>query len=238
MTFQQTSERLEHQNSGSPGALASFASDVAGSLLSPSETLRDIGERRAVAPALILVLLIAVIASMAQATLLILEVLRVPGFYSPVPQMVTAPLAAFQLMSLMWNLVWIPVFWTLLAAMVYGVTWLLGGRGSFMSLWAATGFAMAPQLLVAPFSSATEMLGIIGGGSQFLGLLITIPLVMGAFVWTLALLVIAIRETMAVSTGRAIGSLATLFGVVMAFGLLIVCAFMLVVAAIIGAAAA
>jgi hypothetical protein len=233
MTFQQSSGEFQDQHSESQSAISQFAEDIAGSLFSPSERLREIGERAAVIPALLLVMLIVLIQMAGQAMVLMLQILQLPGFQTPGSQIFAAT-AAFQLTSMLWNLLWVPVLWTVLAGILYGVTRLMGGVGQFGSLWAASGFALAPQLLVAPFLSAGELLALVGAGAQFVGWLVVVPIFVAGFFWSLILYVIAIRETMSVSTGRAVGALAILFAVVVGIAVLLFCMFLLFIVGIIG----
>ncbi len=230
MTSEQALTRTnpDEPHGATESRLSQFAGDFAGALLSPSETLRDVGQRVAIIPAMMLVLLISSISVAGQVTALLLNILQAPGFESPLP----GPVLAMQLSGVLWNFVWAPVLWTIGAGLLYGATYLLGGRGRFVSLWAATGFALAPQLLVAPISAASELLGAIGGAWQLLGWLVVAPVTLGAFIWTGVLLVIATRETMNVSTGRAIGALAILLGGLILLGILLICVFALLIVAI------
>jgi hypothetical protein len=216
-------------------AIAQFAEDVAGALLSPSKTMRSLGEREAIIPAIMLVLLIAGISALGQFAVIMLNLGPLAALPGPVSGAVAGPLLATQLVSVLWNIVWAPVLWTIVAAMLYGVAYLLDGRGRFPALWAASGFALAPQLLVAPLGTANELLGWLGTGWQLLGLVVLLPVAIGAFFWTLGLFAIAVRETMALSTGRAVGSVAILIGGLFLIITMIICVFILVIAALVGA---
>lgn len=236
MTGEYTSTgRDNYQSASEPdSAIASFATDVAGVLVAPAETLRTIGDRRAVIPAMVLVLLVVGVTTAVQAAMLFTQLSPFTGASSPIPGL----LLGVQLTNLLWNLVWAPVIWTITSGMLFGIAWLLGGRGDFMSLWAASGFALLPQLLVAPILAGHELVGTVSGGLQLLSLLIVLPVSIGAFFWYLALLAIAIRETMAVTTGRAIGVIALFVAVVVMIGVLIACILFLITAAILGVAVA
>lgn len=200
-----------------------FSQDVAGTLLRPVDTLRDIGRREAIISALVLVVLFAGISVVAQAASLALSVVGAPGFDSPAMPFAAQPVAATQMAGILWSLVWAPVAWTLMAVALYVAAYFLGGRGKFASVWAATGFALTPQLLVAPLTAVNEVLGVLGAGWQLFGWILLLPVTIGAFIWSVVLSVIAVRETMGLSTGRAIGSVAILFAVILMIVVLIVC---------------
>ena len=238
MTFQQPTDQFADEQSEAGSAITQFAEDVAGSLMTPSQTLREVGERGAIVPAVLLVMLIVLVTMAGQMVVTLLELFQVPGFRSPVSPMIAGPTAAVQVTSMLWNLIWVPVFWTIIAGILYLIARALGGNGQFGSLWAATGFALTPQLLIAPFTSVSELMGVVGGAAQFFGWLVVFPLTVAGFIWTLVLYAIAIRETMALSTGQAIGTLAILLGVLLGFGILLICVFVVFIVGIIGAIAA
>jgi hypothetical protein len=223
---------------GSGSSLGRFAEDVAGALVSPSETLRDIGRREAIVPAIMLVLLIAAISAAGQFFVIMLNLSPMSAFPAPMAGIFTGPALGMQLVSVLWNMVWAPVLWTIVALLLYGAAYVLGGRGRFAALWAASGFALVPQLLVAPVATASELLGWLGAGWQLLGLLFVLPVTIGAFFWTLSLFAIAVRETMSLSTGRAVGSVALLIGGLLLIAALFICLFILIFAALFGALAA
>jgi hypothetical protein len=218
-------------------ALSQFAEDVAGSLVAPVETLRDIGRREAIIPALALVVLIVGISVAGQLAVMLLNVMGIGGVDLGIAGPAAGTMIAFQISGILWNIVWGPVLWTIVAAVLYGVTYLLGGRGRFLALWAASGFALTPQLLVAPIASANELLGWVGTGWQLLGMLVVIPITIGAFCWTVGLYVIAIRETMNVTTGRAFGAIGLLLGGLILLGILLACVFLIFGIALVAALA-
>jgi hypothetical protein len=233
MTFHQAEpERsVEHHdasNASESSAIWRFADNVAGSLVTPVRTLRDVAEREAVVPALMLVVLIVAVSSAGQAATILLGFGQFAGLYSPVLGAAAGTLVTLQLLGLAGNLIWVPVFWTILAAILYGVAYLLGGRGRFGGLWAASGFAFAPQLLLAPFTAVGDVLAPLGSGYQLLGWLVVLPVTIAMAIWTLILLAIAVRESMAISTGRAVGAIALLIGGVVGLAALIICALLFV----------
>jgi hypothetical protein len=219
-------------------ALEQFAEDVAGAVIAPTRTLRRIGERQAVVSAIMLILLIVAISAAAQIALLFFNIGPFFTFDSQIPGAAAGPMLAMQVTGILWNFVWAPVIWTLVAGMLYGIAYLLGGRGPFASLWAATGFALVPQLIVTPISTSSEFLSLLGSGWQLLGFLVVLPVTLAAFIWTLVLFAIAVRETMGLTTGRAAGSVAILIGGLLMLAILLVCVFVVLIALIIGALAA
>jgi hypothetical protein len=148
----------------------------------------------------------------------------------------TGTFLAFEVTSLLWNLVWGPVLWTITAGALFAVAYLLGGRGRFVALWAATGFALAPQLLAAPLAPMTEALGAVGGAWWLFGFLIATPLYLVTFVWTLALLGVAVAQTMNLSAGRSFASIALLVGGLLLLAIILVCAFLALLVGIVAVA--
>ncbi len=215
-------------------AIARFATDLAGVLMTPSAALRDIGQRGAVAPALALVMLVVLLNTAVQAAMLVLELspTTAPALFG------TGVALSLQLMGLLVNLILAPVLWVVSAGILWGLAKLLGGEGTFKSVLAPIGFAYLPQLLTIPVLAGSELAGVVGGGLQLLTLLVTIPVVIGALVWSLVLMVIAIRENMALTTGRATGVLGLFFLVAMLIGFLIACILILMSLLIFGALAA
>ena len=98
--------------------------------------------------------------------------------------------------------------------------WLLGGRGPFSALLATQGFTSVPLVLLAPVTVVLNLAGVplLGG---LLGLAVAL--------WGMILAVIGIRESLALSTGRAMAT------VLIPFGLLILlsCVVGVVVAALV-----
>jgi hypothetical protein len=219
-------------------AVARFAEYVAGTILSPSDTLRRIGEREAIIPALVVVLLMTAINSAGQLALLAFDLGPFATLGTEIPGLVSGSLIAMQVSSILWNFIMAPVLWVITAGLLFGAAWLLGGRGRFSALWAATGFALVPQLIIAPVSVAGELLGLLDAGFQFLGLLVTLPITIGAFIWVLVLFAISVRETMNLTTGRSAGAVGLLIGGVILLAIVIACVVIIIIAGIVAALAA
>lgn len=217
--------------------LFDFAEMVGGALFSPSRTLREVGQREAIVPAIVLVILVVSISVSGQIAALLAGLREAAGTDTALGAGAGSFLA-FQLTGILWNVVWGPVLWTLTAAGLYGTAYLLGGRGRFMALWAATGFALTPQLLAAPLAPMLEAAGAFGAGWQLLGIFVFGPVYLVTFIWTLALLGVAVAQTLNLSGGRAFGSVALLIGGLMLLGILLICAFLAFVVGIIALATA
>ena len=112
-----------------------------------------------------------------------------------------------------------PLGVVLVSYVCYLAGWLLGGRGPFSALLATQGFTSMPLVLLAPVTAVLNLAGVplLGG---LLGLAVAL--------WGMILAVIGIRESMALSTGRAVAT------VLLPFGLLILlsCVVGVVVAAL------
>lgn len=96
-----------------------------------------------------------------------------------------------------------PLFWVIGSTVVYGITLILGGRGPYTTFLGATGLAVLPLLLLAPFRMFVDMLSLINTPFAISGWLMLAPFRLAAAVWLLALIVIVVREVMNVSTPRA-----------------------------------
>ena len=105
---------------------------------------------------------------------------------------------------------------------LYLVARLLGGWGSFGGLLATQGFAYIPSFLLAPLTLLANILRI-----PVLGGLFTLVF----SIWTLVLVVIGIRESMSLSTGRAVATLLIPIGVIFLLACVLI---FVVVAAIAG----
>jgi hypothetical protein len=198
--------------------------------------MREVGERHAVVPAMILVFLVAAIIASGQMATLLGRSRAVASAGSDAFGDQAGALLAAEASGILVSLIWGPVLWTLAAGALYGVAYLLGGRGSFMALWPATGFALAPQLLVAPFSPALEAAASLGPTWQLILLMFSIPSSILAFVWTIILLGVAVSATMGLSAGRAVASIGILFFGTILLGALLLLMFILGMAVVVVAA--
>lgn len=234
---EQAHQHQEHPGSTTTSSIAQFAEDVAGTVLNPSRTLRDIGARQAIIPSIFLILLIVAISGAGQLALLLFNINPLASIDAQIPGIDQSSVFAVQVIGILWNFVWAPVLWTIVAGILFGIAKLFGGSGQFTSLWAATGFSLVPQLLVTPISTAGEFLSLLGPGWQVIGGLALFPVTIGAMIWTLALFAIAVRETMGLTTGRAVGTVGVLVGGLIMLAVLVLCAFILIVAVIFEAAA-
>lgn len=93
-----------------------------------------------------------------------------------------------------------------LSGIFYGIGRLLGGRGPFSGLLSTQAFASVPSILLAPLTAVLNLVGL----SVVVGLL-----GFGFAIWTLVLTVLGIRESLALSTGRAVATLLIPIGVLL-----------------------
>jgi hypothetical protein len=82
-------------------------------------------------------------------------------------------------------------------AVLYGIGHLFGGRGAYSGLLSTVAFASVPAILLAPI---TAWLNMAGGPFMVLSGLLGV----GFSVWIIVLHVIAIRESLGLSTGRSV----------------------------------
>lgn len=146
----------------------------------------------------------------------------------PVAGPVFEPLMAFTQSPAGWvfqGLVLGPAVLAIGAGLLLPFGRLLGGRGSYPAVLATQAFASVPFILLAPL---TALLNLAGGGFVALGG----ALDLGFIIWALVLAVIGLRESLSLSTGRAVAALVLPFAV---FVLLVLA--LAVVAAIVAVAA-
>lgn len=80
----------------------------------------------------------------------------------------------------------------------YLVGRLLGGRGAFSGLLSTQAFAAIPGVLLAPITALLNLAGVAALGGLFS---------IGFSIWSLVLTVLGIRESLSLSTGRAVATL-------------------------------
>ncbi len=124
------------------------------------------------------------------------------------------------LLSLLLTTVFAPVALLIGSALIYGIGYLLGGRGPFSALFSTEAYAAVPYVPLAP---VFLLLNLGGPAISPLSLLVTI----GLWSWTIVLTVFGLREAMALTTGRAVGVIAILFAV----GVVLACMVIFVVVA-------
>lgn len=93
-----------------------------------------------------------------------------------------------------------PLWLAIASGILYLCGRLLGGHGPYSAMFSTQGFTSVPGILLAPLTAVFNLIG---------GPVATIGGCLGFFVgiWALVLLVLAIRESLNLSTGRAIGAL-------------------------------
>lgn len=107
-------------------------------------------------------------------------------------------------------LVFSPLFLIIETGILYLVGRLLGGRGPFSGLLSTFAFASVPLLIMAPVTAVLNL----GGSAMAIGLLRGL-VGTAAGIWVFVLQVLAIRESLTLSTGRAIAVFLIPFAVVL-----------------------
>ncbi len=96
------------------------------------------------------------------------------------------------------------------AGILFLIGGLLGGRGHYSALFSTQAFSSVPSLLLTPIVALLNLSGAV------VAAVLTIPLSIGVGIWVIVLQVLGIRESLSLSTGRAIATvlipIALLFG--------------------------
>lgn len=220
---------------------------IAGVIVSPAETFREIGARAAWPQALALVAALGLINALIQAAGALTgagaawaelrNVSREFGTgvdpFAGGAGMATGLAVATAFTEVIWR----PILWTAAALVVYLVAYLLGGRGDFVRLWAVLGFAAVPEFLVAPLSAAVALLGVLSPPLSALGSLALLPVNLLVFIWLVVLYVLGVRETMSLTTERATAAVLLPIAVILLFILLAICVIAALLFAVVGGTA-
>lgn len=213
---------------------------VGGVVVSPTETLREITRQSGWLQAGIVVLTIAVV----DAFLQVATTLRggASASMAPLGDMGTTASTEFDglirgiaIGSAFTTIIWRPVFWAGITLIYYLIAYFLGGRGGFNSLLSGIGFAHVPMLFSLPFSAASALLSVFGSGFGLLGSLALLPVLIITWVWSLVLQVIAVREAMSLSNGRAITTVMIPILAIVALVILLLLALMALILGLIAA---
>jgi len=180
-----------------------LAEAVAGILIRPRETLRQVGGGASLGPALVALLLTALV-SRWSSTLI-----------NPEPAAWLGGSIAYTLLTV----ASMGLLFFLLAAVYYGLARLLRLRGSFRGLLSGLALANVPSVFTAPLALLAVALGPAGQVLAGLG-------TMALGIWVTVLSVLAVREVFATSTGRAL--LIYLLPVALALALALAAAVMVV----------
>ncbi len=151
-------------------------------------------------------------------------------FFSPGGSILTLLLSA---------LIFAPLWLVILSGIYYGIGRLLGGKGPFTSVLSTQAFSSVPAVLQAPLAAVLGLLGSalapapgeVGGGTLAVGLLGGL-LSLAFAIWQLVLQAIGVRESLALSTGRAAATVLIPIAVLLLLG----CVLIFVLAAALGAA--
>lgn len=187
-----------------------FATLVWDTITKPTQTLRSVALEKKVVPAAGVVLIAWLLQVLSEFALPSEALSSLGG------QVATeaSPLAGIG-NSLVWRMVFlasIPIGWLLISVLFFVVGKVFGSRGSFAGLLAALGFAQSPGLISI---AAVSVLRLLGEPGLCLGVLLSL----GLGFWVIVLQIIAIRESLTITQGRALAtwllSLAALFVLVM-----------------------
>jgi len=132
------------------------------------------------------------------------------------------------------SVLWQPVSWLMLSGIYFIIAYVLGGRGRITGLMATLGFAQVPALLAIPFS-ALPLLSVVSGGLGLLGSLVSALAGLVALLWGTVLSIIGVRESLALSTGRATLTVLLPVLVVLALVALVLCVVLAFILAAAGA---
>lgn len=174
---------------------------IAGILMAPVQTLREIAEKKLWKQGLLIIVAIALIKGVANAVTARDNPILPPGLemsagLHPVLQ---SMLSVFQSPYFLIgsSLVGGIVTWFVGGLLFYGFGKLFKGQGTLTGILASTGYADAPYFIGIPLTVLLTLLGrpgaILGG---FVGF--------GMGVWTFALDVLAVRESLGISTWAAL----------------------------------
>lgn len=170
---------------------------MTGVIFAPGEAFRDLSERKS-----------AFVASIVYIVSGLPAILISQALYPESQASLTAPVFV-QSMLLAVALLFV------LAGLIHLSAKILGGEGEYMQMVQGFGFAGLPRILLAVFipfaySMGPRIEGVLGYANTVM------------FIWTLVLGVIAIRETHEFTTGRAIGTLFVMLGLLLVLGTAIV----------------
>lgn len=170
---------------------------MTGVIFAPGEAFRDLTERKAVLPACIFYILSG-----------LPSILISQALYPETQASLTAPVLVQSILLALASLF-------LLAGLLHLSAKILGGDGEYMHLVQGFGFASLPRLLLAVFIPFAYSMGTrIEGALGYANVVV--------FVWTLILGVIAIRETHEFTTGRAVGTIFVMLGILLLLGTAII----------------
>lgn len=174
-----------------------FAQLVWDTMAKPATTLRAIAAERRLLPALGVILVVWVLQVLSE---LVFSSQPLPAIDGMVVDSSSRQLAL--LSSPWWRvalLVSIPFGWLVLSGLVYWVGKMFHARGAFTGLLAALGFAQSPGIISI---AAVAVFRLLGTPGICLGSVISL----GMGIWVIVLQVIAIREGLALTPGRALAT--------------------------------
>ena len=204
-----------------------------GVITRPTVAMRQIARARPWLIALILYVVLSLLSNLAQLAA------PAPAFMPADPALAASPeLERFQTITqnllagmrsppfiLASALVLSPLMLVLGAGVLYLVARMLRGHGPFSALFSTLAFASLPSILLAPI---TALVGRLGGGA----VAAVACLSFAVSIWIIVLQIIGVRESMEMSTGRAVATWFIPLGIVIFLAIVAVC---LVIALAVGA---
>ena len=97
------------------------------------------------------------------------------------------------------------------AGILFLIGRLLGGQGHYSALFSTQAFSSVPSLLLTPVLALLNLTGTVVGS------VLSIPLGIGVGIWVIVLQVLGIRESLTLSTGRAIATVLIPIALLFAF---------------------
>lgn len=193
---------------------------IYGTLFDPVKTLRRIAESPPLGKAALIFSIVKVLSVLVFITggffsseLVFGDMEGLPGPGMEAVMRAVAPVAAVL------GLAYEYVKWFIYSGVLYLLAELLGGRGKAAGVLASTGLASLPALLFLPVQILLVVIGGSGWVSGFLNILIWLAVLC----WGAVLVVIGLRETQRLSTGRAlVTALAPPAGIIVLFILILV----------------
>ncbi len=214
---------------------SSFIKEIIGCLISPRSSFRSILEKASLKKATAIILLIAIVAALASSNYMS----KLPQTYQPnqgqrelFPRQGN-PVNSEQLhqalviMTAMTALIGVFGTWLISSALVHGFSRSLGGEGTFKSMLTLAGYTSAPlfiqqvlRLTHSFMASQEEVLQLVT--SLQISAYPLLNIVTNAFVdtftifrlWSIGLLIIAIRENYGISTARSVVATALSFVII------------------------
>ena len=191
-----------------------FLDTCIGVIVDPVSTMRSVTRRRPIGWAFLIIIVISLAQGLVQAA-----ALASADFGDP--EWVQGTVEAVPIVGG-------PIFAIVTLAFFAGIYWImsrmLGGQGSYASLFSGLAFAYVPSVFTIPFTFLAIQFETLGRGiSGLVGL--------GVVIWTIVLSVFAVQESNGFSTGRAAAVVLIPLAIMAALALMLMVLFVLIVIA-------